>query len=462
METLELIERLGVDVDPSIAASIDRIGSDPILPTPFHVGEAAATAYGLTAATAASIGEMRGLPAQQVTVRADDAAAALLGFMFIEVDGETSDRANASNPTVAMYPTADGRWIHLHGGFEGLRLGTLEVLGLDNAADADEIAAAVLERKAWDLEDELAAAGMCGAVVRSPAEWDAHPHGQAVGALGAVELTRTGDGDPVPLTPTSGQPLEGIRVLDLARVLAAPTCARTLASHGADVLRINGPNTPDLELFTIETSHGKRSAFLDLDAGEGVEALLDLVDDCHVFIDGFRPGALERRGFGPAALAARRPGIVTASVSCYGPEGPFADRPGWEQLAQSATGIAHLQGTADRPELIPAAAADYTTGALAAWGVTEALRRQQTEGGSWHVAASLCQTTMWLRRLGSDLDPSAATDFDEALDRRVMTDSPWGQLTHLPSPVSMSSTPPRWAVPSSPPGTDEPAWCQES
>ncbi len=453
---------LGVDVDAGIASRLHVDGADPVLPTPFPVGVAAATAQGLAAATAAAFGEGRALPVQDVRVGVVEAAASLLGFLLVEVDGRSRDRENAGNPTVAMYPTADDRWIHLHGGMPGLRAGTLRVLGCPAESGADDIAGAVARWDAGDLEDALAAAGQCGAIVRTPDEWDTHPAGRAVAGLGAVRLTRTGDADPRTHTPVDARagdrPLRDIRVLDLTRVLAGPTCGRTLAAHGASVLRVNGPHTPDLELFMIETGHGKRSAVVDLDHPDGRAALDALIDGADVFVQGYRPGVLARRGLDPTGLAARRPGIVTADISCYGPDGPFADRPGWEQLAQATSGIATIQGTVERPQLIPAAACDYTTGALAAWGVAEALRRQASEGGSWHVEASLCQTAAWFRRLGATRDPEAASGIDEVLAGRVETDSPWGRLRHLGPGVALSHTPARWDVASSPPGTHPPRW----
>src|SRR5262249_29703492 len=129
-----------------------------------------------------------------------------------------------------------------------------------------------------------------------------------------------------------------------------------------------------------------------------------------IFVDSSRPGALARLGFTPASLAHIARGITYVSVSCYGPQGPWAERRGWEQLAQSATGLAQGQGEfiARRrklkgeapPEIIAAAVCDYVTGYLAAAGAAAALLRRIREGGSWHVQVSLCTTAMWLQSLG--------------------------------------------------------------
>ena len=101
------------------------------------------------------------------------------------------------------------------------------------------------------------------------------------------------------------------------------------------------------------------------------------------------------------------------TINCYGDTGPWRRRPGWEQLAQSVTGIAMAEGAsldpAGRPRLVPAAAADYTTGYLAALGTMAALRRRSIEGGAYHVRASLCQTATWIAEDGPCVDPSTAT-----------------------------------------------------
>ena len=228
-------------------------------------------------------------------------------------------------------------------------------------------------------------------------EWAEHAQGRAVGALARVEIEKIGESAPEPVGGTA-RPLDGVRVLDLTRILAGPTNGRTLAEHGADVLLVNSPNLDNVLPFVIDTSHGKRSTFLDLDSPDDHARLLALASSADVFAQGYRGGAMQRRGLGPDELAARRPGIVYVSMSCYGDVGPWRERPGWEQLAQTVTGIAAVQGAIGPPVLIPAAACDYTTGSLAALGTMVALWRRSHEGGSYHVRASLSQTGMWFAR----------------------------------------------------------------
>lgn len=432
-------------------------GADPLLATAFPIGEAAAAALAAGGVAAARLHRLRGGAPQSVHVDVRAAAASLLGFLFQSqpAGGEPVQLERLSPPTTNLFECGDGRWIHLHGGFPHLDRGTLELLGC--AGERDAIAAAVRCWKAADLEDALAERRLCGAMLRTPDEWSAHPQGAALAPLAALEIDRIGDAPPRPLPP-GARPLSGVRVLDLTRVLAGPTSGRTLASYGAEVLRIAAPDLPSIQPFVVETGHGKRSAFLDLrDRGEAAR-LRELTSSADVFTDGYRNGSLARHGFGAEALADRCPGIVFVSISCYGDLGPWAERAGWEQLAQTATGVARVHSGDGTPRLLPAAATDYTTGYLAAWGTMEALHRRATQGGSWRVRVSLCQTALWLLRLGARCDASAAAGLGELDPLLTSSDTPYGRLRHLAPAVRLSLTPARWEQPTVPLGHDAPEW----
>ena len=170
--------------------------------------------------------------------------------------------------------------------------------------EGDDIAALVKRWDAQALEDALAEAGTCGAMVRTPEEWKAHPQAAAVAELGRLSVKKIGESEPEPVGD-GVRPLGGVRALDLTRVLAGPACGRTLASHGADVLLLNKEGMPNVPAFVLDTSHGKRSAHLDLDIEP--DALRDLVAGADVFTQGYRGGALDKRGFG----AERRRGDAT-------------------------------------------------------------------------------------------------------------------------------------------------------
>jgi crotonobetainyl-CoA:carnitine CoA-transferase CaiB-like acyl-CoA transferase len=167
---------------------------------------------------------------------------------------------------------------------------------------------------------------------------------------------------------------------------------------------------------------------------------------------------LAKRGFGIDDVVKLRPGVIYVSINCYGHTGPWEVRPGWEQLAQSATGVAAAHSSITKPALIPAAACDYTTGYLAAYGVMTALTRRVVEGGSWHVKASLCQSGMWFTRLGATLDAQRATGFGDVSRWMAQSQTASGALTHLGPIVEMSETAPRWLRTSPTLGADAPRW----
>jgi len=457
--TSDLLAPLG-RADNSNQHALQISGRDPVIATRFRAGEAAAAVIAANATAAADLWCMRGGRPQRIEVDVRAAAASLVSFAYSRHQGAAFERR--AQPTTALYRARDGQWIHLHGGFRS-REGTLALLRCDDAPAA--LAKAVASWDAQALEDALAERGVCGAKLRSADEWRVHPQGIALARVPVVEMLRLGDAAREPLpgpraAEDGARPLSGVRVLDLTRVLAGPTCARTLAEHGAEVLHVRGPKLPSIEPFVIDTNPGKRSCYLELDRKQDAEQLRALVREAHVFSQGYRPGALARRGFAPEALAQIRPGIIVVSIDCYGHEGPFAGRPGWEQLAQTVTGMAHEHAGDEHPALVPAAVTDYTTGYLGALGVMCALARRANEGGSWHVRVSLARTAMWIMSLPRTAPDAIPAGLDAAAIAPwiIEMNSAWGPLSRLGPIARMSETPPRWDIPPAPLGSDPPAW----
>jgi crotonobetainyl-CoA:carnitine CoA-transferase CaiB-like acyl-CoA transferase len=452
-----LLEEVGLP--PDAADRVTLVGDDHPFDTPFDVVEAAASVLGAIGAAASLLWEDRGGPAQPVTVRRGHAGASLVGFAFqhLEAGGTPVAPWNRERPLVALYECRDGRWLHLHGEFAHLAATTCAVLGCDVDSPREVIAGRVARWDGQDLEDALAEAGTCGAMARSAEEWSAHPQARAVRPFGRVSIEKIGESPPEPIDHGTSRPLAGVRVLDLSRLLAGPTNGRTLAEHGAEVLLVNSARLTNVPAFVMDTSHGKRSCCLELDQDDDAAALRALAAGADVFSQGYRGGSLERRGFGPDALAELRPGIVVVTINCYGDAGPWRLRPGWEQMAQTVSGLAVGQGGPDHPALVPAAACDYTTGYLAALGTMAALRRRAREGGSYHVRASLCQTAAWFTTTGgtASVDGSGFGDVDSYL---TTSDTPFGRLRHLAPVAGLPDTPARWAVPTSPVGSNPPAW----
>ncbi len=372
-----------------------------------------------------------------------------------------------------IFRCKDDRFIHLHKSFRDGPSIAVE-LGIEAEADVSTIAQAVSRRDSFELEAALIRRGLTGAVVRNSSEWVKHPQGKALLNRPVVEIIKIGDAPPEPIKIGS-RPLSDLRVLDLTRVLAGPTSARTLAEHGAEVVHVASPNLPTIDLFEMDTGHGKRQIHIDLDTEEDADILTSMAKRTDVFSQGFRTGALDRRGFGPQQLATLRPGVIYVSENCYGHHGPWANRPGWEQFAQTVSGVAELQGQMSplspdnehsiaagtdphTPRLAPAAMNDYVTASFATYGVLEALRRRAKEGGSWHVQVSLTQTSMWFARLGLLQGLNSGKNIgtvDDFLETHI---TPYGEMLHLAPVLQMSDTQPYWAFGARPLGSDLAEW----
>lgn len=447
-----IVDCARLDTSP---AEFAAAGHDPIYESHYPIAEVAAAAIGLVGSAAAELHTRRGGRPQQVSVSVVDAARSLSSFKYVRLDG-INPQSGAGNPTIGAYRCGDGAWVYLQGGFPHLRERILHVLG-DPEPTADGVRAAASSWCAADLEDAVADARGCATRIRSWREWHAEDQGRVVAALPAVEIVRIGDG-PRLECGVGSQPLSGIRVIDAARVLAGPTCTRTLTEHGADTLVIGAPDAANILRTVLDTGHGKRAAWIDLNRPGGRNELRTLLSTTDVFVDGYRSGALEARGFGPKELTDLRPGLVIVSVNCYGVGGPWRSRAGWEQNAEAATGVMQTEGTSDRPQVLPAPFADYVTGYLGAVGAIQALIRRAEEGGSWWVRASLCQTAEWLQRVGplSEFDrPTGLGDVESCLLDRG---SELGRLTYLPPVVQMSETPARYRSAPVALGSSRPRW----
>ena len=438
-------------------------GMDPLLPTSFKVTETGTATLAAVGLAVSDLWELRTGRRQNLSIDTGHATASLRSTKYLRLDGAKVDTER--NTVMGIYPARNGRWSYLHCNFPHHRAAALKVLGVPE--DRQAVTEAVAKWDAQELEEAIIAAGGAGGMVRSAAEWAEHPQGRAVASLPLMEIVKIGDSPPEAL-PDGERPLSHLRVLDLTRVLAGPTCARVLAEQGADVMKISAPHIPTITYQEYDTGFGKLSAHLDLRDEKELGTLRDLVRDCDVFSQGYRPGTLAGRGLSPEALAALRPGIVCVSLCAFGHEGPWASRRGFDTAVQVVSGIAARQGELypgddGAPKFYPLSAIDYLTGNLMAFGAMVALRRRAVEGGSWFVRTSLAQIGRWLQVQGElaagDLDGVAA-EFDATDIEKwtTSTDTPMGRLTHLAPVVQFSETPARWARPSVPLGHSDPVW----
>ena len=275
-------------------------------------------------------------------------AAAFRSEAFLRVDGAPAGPGFA--PLSRFWRAADG-WVRTHGNYPWHRAALLRALGCadDAEGDPEPVAAAIAELGAREAEDLVTGAGGVAAAVRDEASWRAEPPGQAVAATALVEATSVGDAPPR-WRPAGPLPASGIRVLDLTRVIAGPVATRYLGALGADVLRLDPPDRPELTMQTYDGLLAKRSALLDFGTADGHDRLHELLSGADVLVHGYRPHALDRFGLGPQALAERHPGLVVVSLSAWGSRGPWGGRRGFDSIVQAASGIAMAEsGTASGP-----------------------------------------------------------------------------------------------------------------
>ncbi|MGY1815257.1 CoA transferase [Blastococcus sp. SYSU D00820] len=285
-------------------------------------------------------------------------------------------------PLSRFLRTADG-WIRLHANYPHHRDAVLSVLGPDPEA-------AAVGAAARDLEAAIVAAGGAAAAVRSRQEWAGSPQGQVVAALPLLSLRQVADGPRRAVRPG------GLRVLDLTRVIAGPVAGRTLASHGADVLRVDDPERPDDAGGLLDTGVGKRHVLLDFRSPTDRRVLEDLLAGADAVLQGYRPGALARWGLDPESLRARHPHLAVVALSAWGWTGPWRSRRGFDSIVQAATGIADLCAADGIPGALPVQALDHATGHLAAAATMSAVTRSREQGGTWHGDLSLARTAHWL------------------------------------------------------------------
>ena len=347
------------------------------------------------------------------------------------------------------YRTADG-WIRLHTNAAHHRKAALQALDLDQDADRPAVADAVARWRGEGLENAIVSGAGCAAIMRSHDAWLVHAQGAAVAreplvAWATVEQATRSERSSV----SSVQPLEGLRVLDLTRVLAGPVSTRLLAAFGADVLRIDPPFWSEATLEP-EMTVGKRCAGLDLRQADDRATFEGLLRQADVLVHGYRSDALEGLGYGADELRKYNTELIDVALCAYGWTGPWAQRRGFDSLVQMSSGIAEYgmrSEHANEPRPLPAQALDHATGYLMAGAVLHALRRRRSQGCVLSARLSLARTAHMLASLerpslsGGLREPS---DADFAPDQEL---TPWGPARRMRLPFEIAGLDPRWRYP---------------
>jgi len=403
-----------------------------------------ASAYGaflcaVSVAMALNARERSGL-GQHVEIPLFDATFTVVGARGLLVNGKPEEEPEFN--WSRQLPCKDGRWfmyVANNKKFEAF----IRHIGMDRWRDANlpakELAQKFDEvmrtRTAKEWEDIVAEIGSEGVVLHTSAEWLKHPQAlesKIIADFDDPELGRfRGPGINARLSVTPGSvrwprpkldahrdevlkelktgpavpaaagteelraALQGVKVVDLCIVLAGPTCGRTMAEFGADVIKIDSPHR-DPVLRHNDINRGKRSILLDLKTKEGLEIFWKLVDQADVVLQNFRSGVAEELGIGYTAVKSRRPDIIYGSMNTFGHLGPYAGRPGHEQIGQAVSGMQVRYGS-EKPATAPFAANDYGTGLMSCYGVALALLHRRRTGQGQFVDSALAYTATMLQ-----------------------------------------------------------------
>ncbi|ALZ84050.1 acyl-CoA transferase [Pseudomonas oryzihabitans] len=361
------------------------------------------------------------------------------------------------DPVTGDYRTRDG-WLRLHANAPHHRERALAVLGCTNSHDA--VARAMADWPGEALETAIVAAGGCAAKLRTQADWQAHQQGQAVRADPLIAQEWTAADTALDWQPDPQRPLQGIRVLDLTRILAGPIATRLLAGLGAEVLRIDPPGW-DEPAQAPEVTLGKRCARLDLGRPADRQRFAALLAEADILVHGYRADALERLGYGGAQRRALNPGLIDVSLCAYGWSGPWALRRGFDSLVQMSCGIAAAGSEwrqAEQPVPLPVQALDHATGYLMAAAAIRGLARRQREGRALTARLSLARTAWLLTERPGACGGPAYHGPEEGDYRKEQEPTAWGSALRLRAPLRIGGVELQWRRPATRLGSATADW----
>lgn len=352
-----------------------------------------------------------------------------------------------------FYRCMDG-WIRTHANYPHHERALLTALGMASASGIEDVLRHLGAREA---QERIVSAGGIAAVVRSRQQWlnSAEGSESGRGPWAQFSLREASSTSSWAYGQRTEMPLQGLKILDLTRVIAGPTASRTLAAFGAQVLRLDAPQLPELAWQHVDTGFGKRSTLLDLKSAPGQARLHELLGEADALILGYRPGALASAGLGLDELRERYPDLIVAELSAWGFEGPWAQRRGFDSIVQAATGISQACSDAGhRPGALPVQALDHATGYGLAAAVIALVRARRVQRQTGSVRFSLARTADALFAFDAPHPP--VQSLGEVQLRRMS--SSYGELEYVGPPFSVAGRALDFAKPPPVYGQDEPVW----
>lgn len=425
------------------------------LPSAFAVSDLAAQSVGAVGSALAEFMLVSGLASKRPDVIVNQHLASLWFGFSIQPVGWTLPPV--WDTIAGVYATQDG-FIRLHTNLEHHRLAALRVLGV--RADKSQVANAVAGRTSDQLERAILDEGGVAAALRSRSEWQNHPQGKAVSQEPLIDWKGFTSPAIHNWCGSPEKPLRGIKVLDLTRVLAGPVATRTLAGLGANVLRIDPPGWDEANIVP-DITLGKRCATLNLHEDHDRAVFESLLSEADVLVHGYRPGALDKLGFGESVRRKLAPGLTDVSLCAYGWTGPWAGRRGFDSLVQMSTGIAHsgMQwASKPTPVPLPVQALDHATGYLMAACALCGLSRRFSEQKVLSARLSLARTAEWLFSLPEYDMPAEDIQATKGDYNVALENTAWGPARRLNAPFSVEGVSLNWPYPAGELGSSPASW----
>lgn len=430
----EVWKGLGLPTESLKSLQLPGDTDKPTLPSSFKVGVLAQGSIALSALLAAQIHAVRsGTSVPTVEVPSKHATIEFKSERLYVLDGKPTP--SPWGPIGGLHKTSDG-YVRVHDSFPNHANGTLKLVGLPEGSTREQLADKIANWASIDLETASVVDGkMANYALRTYQQWDALPQSGAISnfPVDCKQVAPGPSGVSERLAKPGPKALSGVRVLEMARVIAAPLAGKTLAAHGADVIWITSPNLPDLPTMDRDLGRGKKTVHIDIKKSSDKAKLIELIKTADIFIQGFRPEALAGYGLGPEDLVKLNPGLTIANMSAFGTRGPWSKRRGFDSLVQTLSGMnaseAEHFGKGEAAKVTPCQALDHAGGYFLATAALAGFYKHLTEGGSWTTDVSLAGTMKYLRSLGQY---PGATGFD-APDYNSPEDLPEGYYETKPS-----------------------------
>ena len=433
----EVVKNFSFAVDP---AKIEVTQSASYVHSPLFLHDYVTGVVASAASALEHLGQVRGLPSQSIRLDRRLVGIHFNDYLFSYLNGQHLVMDSwGVGPDNGIYETKDGKWFSHVGDIARLKREFSRYL--DCPLIVESVRRAIKEKNAQEIEDDMIQLGLPGGWMRTRQEWLDHPVGAYAKDTPIIEFEKRGNSGSRKLGQSKSRLLSGVRVLDLTNVIANPIGGRLLAEAGADVINVN-PVIGDFILTTwIEGSWGKRNIRLDLKSQQGKNRFKELLSTADVLVDGHAPGAFERLGFDNDTLFDINPNLSRTGVS-FAPRGSLWEkRRGFEQIAQTVSGVAHGQSEGSAgPHYTPMLINDYGGAFLLLAAVAAALAQREAEGGYWDAHVSLIgNSTRAAAFTGSTEIPEKLVE-DDLVKYAVDQESDLGVWTQFAPAIDFSHT----------------------